>query len=630
MSNNMIKIREIIEKEKAIGISPCIEWLKSVSEREVPIRSLRSSILAILQKYKQFNKSKSRPGIEEKKDNFLNSYYSFPAQKSSHIAQRQTLDPALEILNEDKSCALNVVIDLAKDLNSSITEKRNLKDENDNLKISLRKRCNAKYKLKTKQHGVSGLKRQLNYLTSTIQNRNKLLKRLRSQYRYLNNQNIKQRDLLNEKVAQYSELSNQNINLQNELDSLRNKMRDEREENEYLRLLIQDNHMKSINLFDEQSRVYTKETQECVYELLNCNVTTSRVSNVIKTVLKLADITANKLPSVSTVNNMNVQRLLLSQTQLAEEVSKKESTCLLSDEASKFGQKFEGFHLCDNQGKLWVLGLRNIVTKGATDTLATFNEILDDISDSSKFSNNDSGKKILLNIVSTMSDRASTQIKFNELLEDYRTTILKEHLSDSWDAMNDAEKSSVTKLNNFFCGLHVLVHTAEVATSCLLEAERGLFEGCAPIYDATFRKANEPGTLRLVRTVCKAFSCGGDEKSGAHGPFSLYVKPFLKEKGMRSIPIERFRGNRFNILFSNAAGVYFMISKLKEFLQHNDNNRLLKSVKFDIHKHEYVAGCKALGLIAFLITVPLWQVIEDKSIHILDSSIYYREIIEFT
>jgi hypothetical protein len=187
-------------------------------------------------------------------------------------------------------------------------------------------------------------------------------------------------------------------------------------------------------------------------------------------------------------------------------------------------------------------------------------------------------------------------------LEDYRANFLKEHLRESWDMMSDAVKSSVTKLNNIYCSLHVLVHAA---TSCLLEAERGLFESCAPIYDATFRKINESRCLRLIRTVCKAFSCGGDEKSGAHGPFSIYVKRFLKEKGLHSLPIERFRGNRFNILFSNAAGVYYLISKLKEFLQGNDTNRLLKSVKSDINKHDYVAGCKALGLIAFLITVPL-------------------------
>jgi hypothetical protein len=34
--------------------------------------------------------------------------------------------------------------------------------------------------------------------------------------------------------------------------------------------------------------LYSEQTQECVYELLNNDVTTSRVSQVIETVLKLA------------------------------------------------------------------------------------------------------------------------------------------------------------------------------------------------------------------------------------------------------------------------------------------------------------------------------------------------------
>jgi hypothetical protein len=60
--------------------------------------------------------------------------------------------------------------------------------------------------------------------------------------------------------------------------------------------------------------------------------------------------------------------------------------------------------------------------------MTTFKEILSDISDASQFSDRESSKSILLNIVSTMSDRASTEIKFNELLEDYRANILKEIL----------------------------------------------------------------------------------------------------------------------------------------------------------------------------------------------------------
>lgn len=150
-----------------------------------------------------------------------------------------------------------------------------------------------------------------------------------------------------------------------------------------------------------------------------------------------------------------------------------------------------------------------------------------------------------------------------------------------------------------------------------------------PIYDSSFRKSGESGCLRLIRTTSKAFSCGGDEKNGAYSSFNVYIKPFLREKHMSSVPIQRFRGNRFNILFTNAAAVYFLIPKIKEFLIYNDTNRLLKSVKFDMNNPEFVAGCKALGLIAFLITTPLWCTIEDKLLHILDACPYYEEIITY-
>ena len=75
---------------------------------------------------------------------------------------------------------------------------------------------------------------------------------------------------------------------------------------------------------------------------------------------------------------------------------------------------------------------------------------------------------------------------------------------------------------------------------------------------------------------------------------------------MRSIPIERYHGNRFNILFSNAASVYFMKEKVKEYLMGDASTRLLKAVKYDINVPDYLAGLKALGLISYLITAPLY------------------------
>ena len=49
-----------------------------------------------------------------------------------------------------------------------------------------------------------------------------------------------------------------------------------------------------------------------------CLIKQSKVSPVIETVLKLENFKPNKLPTVTTTNNMNIKRLLLSQKQLGE------------------------------------------------------------------------------------------------------------------------------------------------------------------------------------------------------------------------------------------------------------------------------------------------------------------------
>ena len=105
--------------------------------------------------------------------------------------------------------------------------------------------------------------------------------------------------------------------------------------------------------------------------------------------------------------------------------------------------------------------------------------------------------------------------------------------------------------------------------------------------------------------------------------------PFLKDNGFRSLPIVPFRGNRFNILFQNAASVYYLASHLQTFLEGNAQNRLLHAVLHDLKVPAYLAGCKALGLVSFLVTVPLWQVIEDRSINIIDIGQQYQEVIDF-
>eukprot|EP00057_Strongylocentrotus_purpuratus_P007736 XP_011662210.1 PREDICTED: uncharacterized protein LOC105437383 [Strongylocentrotus purpuratus] len=404
----------------------------------------------------------------------------------------------------------------------------------------------------------------------------------------------------------------------NELITEKKNLKDE---NEWLREMVQDTVPTK-----DSSGQYTNEMKQCVFALLNHNVPSGKIGPVIESVLKLGGLKASNIPSKSTVTDWNIMRLIIAQNQLAEELPSQSSLGLLSDETSKFGQKYEGYHVSDPEGRLRVLGLRDIVSKAGQDILDVLKVIFGDIEQSSEKAD-DTAKHILLKISCTMSDRASTQLKFNELLEDYRKEILPMTI-DNYEHLSDAEKLSVGKLCNFFCGLHALVHLAETASSSMLETQQGFFSE-APAFDKSFQKASEPGTTRLIRTACKAVAHGGDEKSGCHGNFLAFIRPWLKEHGFRKLPIEPFHGNRFNILFRNAASVFYLHEELTTFLQSSADNKLLKAVLHDIQVPEYLAGCIALGLVAYLVTIPLWSSIEDEGIHIIDVGARYQEIIDF-
>ena len=73
-------------------------------------------------------------------------------------------------------------------------------------------------------------------------------------------------------------------------------------------------------------------------------------------------------------------------------------------------------------------------------------------------------------------------------------------------------------------------------------------------------KANESGTTRTIRTVCKTFEKHGSEQAGIMAPFAV----FLKESPVR---LTMFRGNRFNVLFWNGACVYFHRQHFKDFFK---------------------------------------------------------------
>ncbi|KAJ8303720.1 hypothetical protein KUTeg_018643 [Tegillarca granosa] len=74
-----------------------------------------------------------------------------------------------------------------------------------------------------------------------------------------------------------------------------------------------------------------------------------------------------------------------------------------------------------------------------------------------------------------MSDRASTEKGFNVMLQQYRKENLPVDLNNSDDLSTD-ERELCGSMNNFYCGLHLLVGMADVAETALKKFEETYLE----------------------------------------------------------------------------------------------------------------------------------------------------------
>lgn len=574
---------------------------------------------------KSLKKNISKKGGCEKIKEFLSEEFSIPKPSNSPCNKGS--------VNSENIRELQYTVQTYKDVSFSLASELNVcKEKEEQLEKQVKVRENKskgirklKGELKTAKADLKTLKKQNVVLSLRVRNKDKQLMQIRSQNQYLKRTVSTAKQKTSVQAEKIQDLEAQLQLLKDEFSELQveymTDQKSSREEVDWLHHVIGNLQDEELHLFDHDKNAYVKNLQVCVYNLLEHHVSSKHVGPVIDAVLSLVNKKADRLPCVSTIHNMNLQRLALSYKHVSEVLVDKPNTSIYTDETSKFGNKVCGYHVRDEEGNYFTLGLRDLTTKSASDTLETLTQILGDIDHAADIGN-DASKKILTNISATMSDSASTEIKFNSLLEEYRATILP-YTIENYHELDEEGKQSVSKLNNFFCGLHSLVHFAETCSKTLNEFEKQHFDNKAPMHQGSYKKDGESGTLRLIRTASKAFSRGADEKSGCHLPFVTFIAQFLKDHNMKSLKLVPFRGQRFNILFHNAGQVYLLHEQMTDFLKGFPLNRLTQSVAFDLDVVTYVAGCKALGLISKLVSTPLWNLLEDKSINILDMNKYY-------
>ena len=418
--------------------------------------------------------------------------------------------------------------------------------------------------------------------------------------------------------------------LEIENERMKEKCTDLKTDCGYLDSLLQDEVDTELKLYSEEDQSFTCETVICVQKMIDSGVAFAKIPGVMQCVAELCGKTSiDRLPKESTIRNFTIQRITLSQMQIGEAVSEQPNLTLYSDETARKGTKYMGYHVSDEEGQMWLLGLRQMANKKASTTLDTFKEILHDTNRvcqrlESKNETQYVGYKIMKNITATMSDQAATEKSFNALLASFKLEILPE-VEDNWDSLSDEERENCAQISNFFCGLHLLINMAEFANKALKTFEEAAdmsTEGAAGLKYPKLQKY-ESGIVRLIRTACKAFCRGADEKSGAYEQFRTYIESEKREK----FKLATFAGNRFNILFFDASQVYYYASSIVYFLEqvHATPNFLLQSVLADCKSQQLLAGVRAPGLIEKFVTSPLWRLLEEKG-HILDLNIYYLQL----
>ena len=595
--------------------------LLGISDDDLPSeQKLRYAIMKVVSKRDSLAKSRKRneSGLAE----FLEETFQMP---TSHQVVSEQPQDQLQCHHEQLAEMVETLADQTKHLHlQSIKDELSThKHEVQNLKKKLKRRDNRVQEVKANAMQLRGqLEKTESKLSHTLQAK----ERYRARARYEGRKRQDAEEEIIQLAEEVKEKGSENANMLDEIVAkvieLEKTVSRLQQENDVLQAELEDIKNSKIQTRCHDGRKYCDNVRQCCMELLSHNVSLKNVDAVIESVLRnMVGMEAKELPHYTTLNRMLIEMKAVAHQQLAEVLTNDDNLTLHSDATTKFGQHYQSFQLSTTS--TYSLGLHEVLSGTAENTLESLKKILGDIDSTLGDS---VGSTILAKIKNTMSDRHVVQKSFNGLLEDYRSEVLPQVVK-GWSDLPEEQRTQLSLRNNFFCGLHLLVGMAETAAASIGEWENIHFEELAVGAAALpgHWQKSEVGTVWLIRTACKAFQRYGSGQAGVYLPFST----FLVSKGIHHNPLITFRGNRFNVLFHNAGALYYIAPLAMEFLEAwGAVNQLLRAVIADLKVPQYIAGCRALGLVSKCVTGPLWRLLESPDVSILDMSHWYQHMLD--
>ena len=291
----------------------------------------------------------------------------------------------------------------------------------------------------------------------------------------------------------------------------------------------------------DKGRPFLSSVRQVCYDFVSKGVAADNIPVLIVSVLNNVTnyVSVNDLPSPSCISQMTTELTYLCRKQLSESLANSTDITMLRDGTTKKGKHFYGVKLQTNDS-LYTLGVKDVPQGTAETLMSATKTMLDNVA---KASNDPQMcSRIVSNISCTMSDRCATEMKINKILIEMK----KKSLADviyQYDALPAEEQILLENINEFKCSVHPLLQFATEADKVQSKVEKD--KGINLKFSGT---KGETACHTLMRNVSKLLY-----KDGIGDP--CLMRAYLQQR-VKKIPILNFKGNRFNVLFYNAAGIY--------------------------------------------------------------------------
>ena len=139
-----------------------------------------------------------------------------------------------------------------------------------------------------------------------------------------------------------------------------------------------------------------------------------------------------------------------------------------------------------------------------------------------------------------------------------------------------------------------------------------------------WKSGSESAACRFVRTACDVLGPRGDAKNGCR----QYWDAFCREKLQKRSRVSSFRMNRFNNFFLGAGEFFYHSSDIELFFTDYkaDLNLKRQSVLADCQCPNITSLTRALGIVYYKITGPLWEMLRG-GVQYLDQYKYIQEML---